>query len=89
MGKVIGTIDKEQVRKDLRFKFNRNIPVDLSNQAQTARDLKGIVSDQTMLSTLDIVDDPQKEMNRIADEQEEQVKRADPHQAEDGRDEAE
>ena len=76
MGKVIGTIDKDQVRKELRFKFNRNIPIDLANQAQTARELKGIVSDQTMLSTLDIVDDAKKEMQRIADEQAEQVKQA-------------
>ena len=81
MGKVIGTIDKDQVRKELRFKFNRNIPIDLANQAQTAGELKGIVSDQTMLSTLDIVDDPKKEMDRIADEQEEQVKRAVKNQA--------
>ena len=81
MGKVIGTIDKEQVRKDLRFTFKRNIPIDLANQAQTARELKGIVSDQTMLSTLDIVDDPKNEMDRIADEQEEQVKRAVNNQA--------
>lgn len=81
MGRVVGSIDKKKVRKELHFKFDRNIPLDLANQAQTARELKGIVSDETMLKTLDIVDDPKKEMDRITSEQQEQVKNAIKNQA--------
>lgn len=81
LGKVIGTADKEQVRKDLHFSFDRNIPLDLANEAQTAKQLTGVVSKETQLKTLDIVDDPKKEMQRIADEQAEQVKQAVKNQA--------
>lgn len=76
MGKVIGTVDVNQVRKDLKFQFVRNIPFDIANEAQAASTMNGIVSKETQLSTLSFVDDPKAEIKRIQDEQKEQVKQA-------------
>lgn len=62
--------------QDLRFKFTRNLPVNLADEAQTASTLSGIVSKETQLSTLSIVDDPQAEIDRIRQEQADDVKNA-------------
>ncbi|WHO84908.1 phage portal protein [Limosilactobacillus oris] len=76
MGRVIGTADAGQVRKDLKFQFVRNIPLDIANEAQAASTMNGIVSKETQLSTLSFVDDPKAEIKRMQDEQKEQVKQA-------------
>lgn len=54
--------------KDLSFKFTRNLPVNLSDEADTASKLEGIVSKETQLSTLSIVDDPQAEIKKMTAE---------------------
>ena len=64
------------MRKDLKFQFVRNIPLDIANEAQAAATMNGIVSRETQLSTLSFVDDPKAEMNRMNEEQQEQVKQA-------------
>lgn len=76
LGKVIGTTDAQQVRKDLKFQFVRNIPLDIANEAQAAATMNGIVSRETQLSTLSFVDDPKAEMKRMDDEQKEQMQQA-------------
>ncbi|MCD7086243.1 phage portal protein [Limosilactobacillus fastidiosus] len=76
IGTVIGSADVDQIRKDLKFQFVRNIPLDIANEAQAASTMSGIVSKETQLSTLSFVDDPKAEMKRIQDEQAEQVKQA-------------
>lgn len=81
VGQIIGSIDASRVRKDLNFHFDRNIPMDIANEAQAASTLSGVVSKQTQLSTLSFVDDPKTEMQRIQDEQAEQVKQAVQNQA--------
>ncbi|MBD5429336.1 phage portal protein [Lactobacillus sp.] len=58
----------------LKFKFTRNIPANLSNEASIAASLKGIVSDETLLSVLSIVDDPQSELDRVNQEKQDQLK---------------
>lgn len=67
---------KEDDWIDLKFKFTRNIPTNLSDEASIASSLKGLVSDETLLSVLSIVDDPKAELERISDEQKDQIKRA-------------
>lgn len=57
--------------QDLKFQFTRNMPVNLADEADTASKLQGIVSKETQLSTLSIVDDPKAEIGRMADEQKE------------------
>ena len=67
--------------QSLNFSFKRNLPDNLADEADTASKLSGIVSKQTQLSILSCVDDPQTEMQRIKDEQAEQVKQAVQNQA--------
>lgn len=76
IGTIIGTTDVATVRKELKFQFVRNIPFDIANEAQAASTMNGIVSKETQLSTLSFVDDPKAEMERIKEEQAEQVKLA-------------
>jgi hypothetical protein len=52
----------------LKIEVDRNLPVELLAQAQTAGALKGIVSDRTILSTLSFVDNPDDELARMQEE---------------------
>ncbi|MFM1538686.1 phage portal protein [Helcococcus bovis] len=51
--------------KNLRYLFTRNIPENLREEAETAGILSSLVSQETALSTLSIVDDVKDEMERI------------------------
>jgi phage portal protein, SPP1 family len=55
----------------LSIAFDRNIPVELTSEATTARTLKGIVSDRTIFELLSFVPNPDDEMVRIQDENKE------------------
>ena len=48
----------------LRYKFTQNYPVNLTEEAEVAAKLKGITSDETLLSVLSIVTDVKAEMER-------------------------
>lgn len=74
IGSAIGTISRDEVMANLQITPARNIPLDVENEAQTASTLSGIVSKETQLSTLSIVDDPKKEIDRMHEEQAEDVK---------------
>lgn len=71
----VGTVVNADTQ-DLMFKFIRNMPVNLEDEADTAQKLNGIVSKETQLKNLSFVDDAKQEVKRIADEQTEQVKQA-------------
>lgn len=49
----------------------RNLPKNIADEAQTAASLEGIVSKETQLSVLSIVDNVQDEIDRIKQEEEE------------------
>ena len=55
---------------EVEYRFIRNIPRNVNDEAQTARDLEGIVSKELQLSTLSIVDDVQTEIERMEAERE-------------------
>lgn len=55
---------------EVEYRFIRNIPRNVNDEAQTARDLEGIISKELQLSTLSIVDDVQTEIERIDAERE-------------------
>lgn len=65
---------KTEAWQDLKFQFTRNLPVNLADEASTAKDLVGLVSQETLLSTLSFVDDAKNEINRMKEEQQEQIK---------------
>lgn len=75
VGTILST-NQSDAWKDLSFQFKRNIPVNLADEAATAQSLTGIVSKETQLSTLDIVDDPKAEIQRMTDEQSDLIKNA-------------
>lgn len=73
---TLGIGNADEAIKSLTFQFTRNMPSNLVDEAATAKSLEGIVSKETVLKTLSIVDDPKAEMERIADEQKDEQTRA-------------
>lgn len=67
-GNVIPS-NKADEWQNVKFKFTRNLPSNLVEEAQTAATLSGITSQETQLSTLSIVDDPKSEIDRISEDQ--------------------
>ncbi|WP_304758233.1 phage portal protein [Faecalibaculum rodentium] len=53
----------------LRYRFTPNLPANALEEAQTAAQLSGIVSRQTQLETLSMVDNVQAELERIEEEE--------------------
>lgn len=62
--------------RDLKFKFNRNLPNNLSEEVTDAKNLEGVVSKETQLSVLSIVDDPKAEIDRMDKEDEQKMQTA-------------
>jgi SPP1 family phage portal protein len=58
--------------RDMTFDMTRNLPKNRLEEAQTAQALEGIVSHETQLKVLSIVDSPKEELNRIEEEDEKQ-----------------
>ena len=52
----------------IEYQFTRNMPNNLSEEAEQARALKGIVSDKTLLQALSIVQDVGAEVERLEEE---------------------
>jgi SPP1 family phage portal protein len=71
--KLICTIlDKKGKRynwKDINLTLKRNIPANILEASQIVGNLKGTVSDETLLSTLPFIEDADKELERIKKEQ--------------------
>lgn len=55
----------EEVFRDIRIDFKRNIPVDETNTINMINALKGTVSDATLLSQLSFIDDVNAEMEAV------------------------
>lgn len=73
----------------LRYRFTPNLPANALEEAQTAAQLSGIVSRQTQLETLSIVDNVQAEIERIEEEEKAQPEPLDDFNAHDHEDEEE
>ena len=58
----------ESVWRDIKITFTRNLPTNLTETAQVVNSLRGLVSDQTLLSLLPFITDTQAEMDRLAEE---------------------
>ncbi|TYK94212.1 phage portal protein, partial [Streptococcus dysgalactiae] len=48
----------------MKYKFTRNLPANLLEESQIAGILVGIVSEETQVGVLSIVENPQKEIER-------------------------
>lgn len=60
----------EEVYRDIKINFERNIPEDISTLATAVSQLSGIVSDETLLSTLPFVNDPKTEAEKVREQKE-------------------
>lgn len=77
MFKVIGSAwETKSIAFDytlLDMVYTRNIPVNLLDEAQTATALSGITSKKTALSVLSVINDVDKEMERMEQEKQEMI----------------
>jgi SPP1 family phage portal protein len=64
---------KKDEWRNLNYKFTRNIPRNVADEADTAGKLQGVVSKETQLSVLSIVDNPKQEIERMDAEIESQA----------------
>ena len=68
--------DKEAYN-EIEFTTSRNLPRNILEESQTAKNLEGVVSKETQLKTLSIVNNVKDEIERMQKEQDEQEKRMD------------
>ena len=59
----------------LRYHFTQNVPANILEEAQIANQLENVVSQETQLKVLSIVDNVQDEIRKIEDEQDSQAGR--------------
>lgn len=63
--------------EDIEYKAMRNIPRNLKEEAETAKDLEGVVSKETQLGVLSIVPNPADEIKKMDKEAEKEQKAQD------------
>ena len=57
----------------LHYKFTPNVPANLLEESQIAQNLSGVVSQETQLGVLSVVDNPKAEIERIEKEEEKPI----------------
>ena len=55
----------EEVFRDISIDFQRNVPTDNNEMINIVNALKGTISDETLLSMLPMVDNPQAEIEKV------------------------
>jgi SPP1 family phage portal protein len=68
IGGVASLKTGEDIIKDIDIVFKRNIPVDSNSTISMINSLQGIVSDKTLLSQLDFVNDVNKELEQVKEQ---------------------
>lgn len=74
-GQIVRSINKKSWL-DLRFTYTRNMPQNMADAVSTAVQASSLLSQQTALAMIPGIDDPQAEIKRKQDEQNETVKNA-------------
>ena len=69
----IGMLTGEEVWRDINIIFSRNIPADENALATMVSQLRGLVSDETLLSQISFVADPEAEVEKVNKQKEEQM----------------
>lgn len=65
---VESLISGEQVWRDIQIEFTRNLPTDLSDTVTAINQLRGLVSEETLLAQLPFIDNVEAELERISKE---------------------
>ena len=68
---ISGIADNDWIK--IQYKFTRNYPANLSDEADTAGKLAGITSNKTRLSVLSVVNDVDSELEQIEKEKDEEA----------------
>lgn len=63
----------EEVFRDININFTRNMPSDNSDILNTVKSLQGIVSDETLLSFIPQINNPQEELERVQNQRQESI----------------
>lgn len=62
---ILSLTNGENIWRDIKFTFHRNLPADIGNIADTVNKLRGIVSDSTLLEQIPFVKDVDKELELL------------------------
>ena len=73
---IVAKINGEQLWRDISIQFTRNIPSDLSDIANQINGFRGLVSDETLLSQIPFVDNPEEEIEKVSKQQEKEMELA-------------
>ena len=60
----------ETMWRDVKIQFTRNLPVNVEETTTIVNSLRGLVSDETLLSLLPFITDPAAELERLKEQQE-------------------
>ena len=63
----------EEVFRDIKITFKRNVPADMTQVSQMINGFRGLVSDETLLGQVDFVTDVQKELERVNEQKEQNM----------------
>ena len=63
----------EEVFRDIKIAFKRNVPADMTQVSQMINSFRGLVSDETLLGQVDFVTDVQKELERVNEQKEQNM----------------
>lgn len=55
----------ETLWRDVKIQFTRNLPINIEETANIVNSLRGIVSDETLITLLPFISDPQAEIERL------------------------
>ena len=78
----------EEVFRDIKIAFKRNVPADMTQVSQMINSFRGLVSDETLLGQVDFVTDVQKELERVNEQKEQNMAMYDFGNFDDSKDES-
>ena len=70
---IIHLTGGEEYWRDINIIFTRNLPVNVLESAQVVNQLRGLVSDETLLTLLPFINNPQEEIERITAQKQENM----------------
>lgn len=70
---IIHLTGGEEIWRDVNISFTRNLPVNVVEAVQVVNQLRGIVSDETLITLLPFIDDAEEEIKKIKAQKEENM----------------
>jgi len=70
---ILNLTGSDSTWRDIDIRFTRNLPVNLTDSVNAVNQLRGIVSDKTLLSLLPFITDPQAELDQVQAEQQNKI----------------